>query len=215
MWWLMFVAILCVQHTAGLRYIEVTNKNNFPIWIETLTNNQGPPLRPGVTLLEPRHSTKYDIQDSGWAGRLWPKTGCDDGGANCEIGQSMPPCPPNGCHPPAETKVEFFFPATNSNQDSLMISVCEITPHEDGRPYNGGPCTPTNCHLLLSQCPRNERNSLGDLSVKGRRNNDVACMSTCKRWNYPPPYGQGKNEQEGDRRLLCCPAGVSVEECFF
>ena len=119
MWWLMFVAMLCVQHTVGLRYIEVTNKNNYRIWIETLTNNQGPPLKQGVTLLEPKAKIKYDIPDAGWAGRLWPKTGCDAGGANCEIGQSMPPCPPTGCQPPAETKVEFFFPAIGSNQDSF------------------------------------------------------------------------------------------------
>lgn len=119
MWWLMFVAMLCVQHTVGLRYIEVTNKNNYRIWIETLTNNQGPPLKQGVTVLEPKAKIKYDIPDAGWAGRLWPKTGCDAGGANCEIGQSMPPCPPTGCQPPAETKVEFFFPAIGSNEDSF------------------------------------------------------------------------------------------------
>ena len=49
--------------------------------------------------------------------------------------------------------------------------------------------------------------------MKGRSNNVVACLAPCKKWNYPPPYGQGKNENQGDGRLLCCPAGTSVEEC--
>lgn len=41
----------------------------------------------------------------------------------------------------------------------------------------------------------------------------VSCLSPCKKWNYPAPFGLGRNEQEGDGRLFCCPSPVSVQEC--
>lgn len=69
----------------------------------------------------------FNIGDEGWAGRLWPKTGCDQNGANCAFGQSISPCPQSGCHPPADTKVEFFFPPINSREVSFYdISLVEI-----------------------------------------------------------------------------------------
>lgn len=73
----------------------------------------------------------------------------------------------------------------------------------------------TDCRVPLSQCPKNEHSGLGDLTVKDKNNNPVACLSPCKRWNYPDPYGKGRNEVEGDGRLLCCPRSVpvGVEEC--
>lgn len=87
------MAILQVSQIAGLRYIDIGNRNSYPIWIETQTNNNGPPLH-GIVKLDPKARTKFDISDGGWAGRIWPKTGCDQNGANCEFGQSVPPCPP-------------------------------------------------------------------------------------------------------------------------
>lgn len=32
------------------------------------------------------------------------------------MGQSDPPCPSGGCQPPADTKVEFFFPPINNGE---------------------------------------------------------------------------------------------------
>lgn len=115
MWWLMFVVFVCaIEYTGGLRFIEVGNNNSFPIWIETKSNDNQPPLKNEIVQINPNDRTKFDIQDSGWAGRLWPKVGCDGSGANCEFGQSIDPCPAGGCQVPSETKVEFFFPAINS-----------------------------------------------------------------------------------------------------
>lgn len=76
-----------------------------------------------------------------------------------------------------------------------------------------GSCIRTDCHLRLDECPNGENHGLGDLTVRGQNDNPVACLSPCKKWNYPPPYGQGQNEQEGDGKLLCCPAPVSVDQC--
>lgn len=75
-----------------------------------------------------------------------------------------------------------------------------------------GACSKTNCQLHLNKCPRNENNGLGDLTVK-KNNKAVACLSPCKRWNFPAPYGLGRNENQGDGRMLCCPSGVSVQDC--
>ncbi|XP_031635150.1 glucan endo-1,3-beta-glucosidase-like [Contarinia nasturtii] len=222
MMWLAFIAFVCViEHSvAQQRYIQVQNQNNFPIWMEEQDNTDQPQLAPGIIKINPGDSTTYSIPDSGWSGRLWPKSGCDDSDANCEIGQSVPPCPDGGCQPPSETKVEFFFPQISSGTAYYDISLvdgfsqaCKITPYRGGQPVQDGSCIETDCHLLLTNCPQNEQSDLGDLAVYGRSNNAVSCLSPCKKWNYPPPYGFGRNEQDGDGRLLCCPSPVTAEEC--
>lgn len=126
---LRFVLILCLStpFVELRRVIEVGNRNNFAIWIETLTNNNGPPLSNEVIRLNPGGKHTYNVRDEGWAGRLWPKIGCDQRGANCQFGQSIPPCPRNGCQPPADTKVEFYFPQKNSPKPSFYdISLVSI-----------------------------------------------------------------------------------------
>lgn len=97
------------------RYIEVGNECDFPIWIQTLTNDNGPPLlNTAMTRINPGGRMRYDIGDDGWAGRLWARYGCDENGQNCLFGQSSPPCSSSGCDPPADTKAEFSFPPRNS-----------------------------------------------------------------------------------------------------
>lgn len=114
------IVLCCTAQVVELRRnIEVGNRNGFPIWIQTLTNNNGPPLVNGVIRLNPGESRLLRIRDEGWAGRIWPKTGCDKNGENCAFGQSIPPCPAGGCQPPADTKVEFYFPRINSPEVSF------------------------------------------------------------------------------------------------
>lgn len=102
---------------ASARQITFTNRCNMEIWISPLTNAQGPPLNGGIQKLNNGANYAYQIPDSGWGGRFWPKTGCDGGGQNCELGQSTDPCGPTGCDPPADTKVEFFFPPSSDPND--------------------------------------------------------------------------------------------------
>lgn len=71
----------------------------------------------GIVRVTSASSSTYQIPNGGWGGRFWPKTNCDGAGQNCETGQSMPPCPSGGCQPPAETKVEFFFPKTGVQEN--------------------------------------------------------------------------------------------------
>lgn len=120
MLWLVLIVFCYSTKVVELRrHIEVKNLNNFPIWIETLTNNNGAPLSNEIKRINAGGGIKYEISDQGWAGRLWPKIGCDQHGANCEFGQSIAPCPNGGCHPPADTKVEFFFAPKDSSQKSF------------------------------------------------------------------------------------------------
>lgn len=104
--------VLFVHGVVALRYIEVNNRNDYPIWIQTQGNNGHPALLNGqIMKFDAGASFKYDIEEDGWSGRLWPKTECQPNGQNCEFGQSVPSCPTEGgCHWPAETRVEFFFP---------------------------------------------------------------------------------------------------------
>lgn len=67
--------------------------------------------------MERNAATTFTIPDSGWAGRFWPKIECDNTGQNCAVGQSVAPCPSAGCQPPADTKVEFFYPPINDPQN--------------------------------------------------------------------------------------------------
>lgn len=167
------------------RSIEFTNRCQEDIWIAPLTNNQGPILAPGIKKISRGSSFSYQIPNGGWGGRFWPKMGCDGSGNSCRVGQSVPPCPSTGCQPPAETKVEFFFPRLGDGKDvwydiSLVDGysiAAEITPSKIQ-----GTCTKTNCALSLNKCPN--ENEVGDLRVvSGGRT--TMCLSPCKKWNYP------------------------------
>jgi len=200
---------------SGARQIKFTNKCNQDIWVSPLTNAQGPQLAPGIVKLGRGNQYSYQIPDGGWGGRFWPKMGCDGSGNNCQVGQSVPPCLPTGCDPPAETKVEFFFPQLNNGQDvwydiSLVDGYsisAEITPSR-----TGGSCTKTRCAVSLDSCPSGE-GELNDLLVR-KNGRPVMCLAPCKKWNYPAPFGYGRDEQQGNGKWYCCPTPpVSPEQC--
>lgn len=69
--------------------------------------------------------------------------------------------------------------------------------------FQGGSCVRTNCRIKLSDCPTNE-NSVGNLRVV-KNGKTLQCLSPCKKWNYPSPYGLGRPEQQGAGLHLCCP----------
>lgn len=167
------------------RTIQFTNRCGEEIWVSPLTNSQGDTLSPGIKRLQNGASYRYNISDDGWGGRFWPKMGCDSSGNNCQVGQSVPPCPRNGCDPPAETKIEFYFPKRDSGQEvwygiSLVDGyslAAEVIPNRIG-----GKCRKTNCALSLNSCPRYERGELRDLRVS-KNGNTVMCLSPCKKWS--------------------------------
>lgn len=114
-------------------------------------------------------------------GRFWPKTGCDGNGQNCVSGQSVPPCGPRGCDPPAETKVEFYFPAAGAS-GSVWYDVSLVDgyslPAEIVPSVQQGTCRTTRCAVSLNSCPTNE-NGVGDLRVR-KNGKTVQCLAPCK-----------------------------------
>lgn len=157
----------------------IKNECAYDIWIQ----QQGMPAStPSVVKLASRTNKHYDIPIAGLAStRFWVKTGCDDKGQNCLVGQSSPPCPPNGCAPPVDSKIEATWGC------DLPESQCGLTPQGktlkgptwwdssavdgytlayniDVGPNGGSGCLPVNCaELYQGQCPSSE-----DLSTDGK-----------------------------------------------
>lgn len=168
--------------------LAVLNNCPFTTWLATAPNTNIASLPDGIVQLNSGQSYSYNsIPSGGWAGRFWPKIGCDGAGNNCVFGQSSAPCPAGGCQPPADTKIEFNFAAQGSGQQSWYdISLVDgyslpikIVP----RGVNQGACIPTTCAVSLSSCPSNEIDGLGDLRV-WKNNQVVACLSPCKKWSF-------------------------------
>lgn len=128
----------------------------------------------------------------------------------------MAPCNTGGCDPPAETKVEFYFPGPNEPGGAVWYDISlvdgyslpvKIVPSQES-----GSCVTTDCHIDLNACPRNEAN-IGDLQVS-RNGRPIMCLSPCKAWNYPPPYGLGRDESEYPGLMYCCPTPpIYPDEC--
>jgi hypothetical protein len=198
------------------RVIEFENRCGYDIWINPLTNAQGKELAPGIVRLRNYEHFTYAIPTiEGWGGRFWPKSGCDSSGHNCEVGQSVDPCNPGGCDPPAETKVEFFFPnSTHPGDIWYDVSLVDgySLPVEIVPSVQVGTCVTTNCALSLNSCPINE-DFVGDLRLI-RNGRTIKCLAPCKKWNYPPPFGHGFNEEISPGVYLCCPTPpIWPDEC--
>jgi len=200
-----FVVLCALLAVSMGRQVGFTNRCGYDIWISPLTNAQGPMLPGGIQRLGNGASYDYQIANEGWGGRFWPKSGCDANGQNCEVGQSIDPCGPTGCDPPAETKVEFFFPPLGQGEVWYDVSLvdgyslaAEIVPT-----VQQGSCITTRCAVSLGACPTGE-NEVGDLRVI-KNGRTVQCLSPCKKWNYPPPFGLGNPESQEPGLHFCCP----------
>jgi len=203
---LLIVASVLACANAQSRTISFTNRCPHDVWVSPLTNNQGPSLPQGIQKLTNGQTFSYPIPNLGWGGRFWPKTGCDSNGQNCEVGQSVDPCGPTGCDPPAETKVEFFFPPSSAFDDVWYdVSLVDgySLPANIIPDRTGGSCVPTTCAVSLDACPSNDM-AVGDLAMR-KNGRTVACLSPCKKWNYPAPYGLGQPEDIEPGLWLCCP----------
>ena len=204
--------------------ISVTNNCPFTIWVKSLHNSDSRPLRDPDLLvrLNQGQSHAYGIPNGGWGGQFRPKFKCDASGNNCLSGQSLPPCPTGpapyvGCQPPAELKIEFHFPFPGEPVQLPFFDISlvdgytlksRITPSVAA----SGNCTDFTCGVSFDSCPSNESFGLGDLRVM-RNGSVVMCLSPCKRWNFPAPYGLGRSETDGIGRELCCAGGISSKDC--
>lgn len=205
------VALATVHAAEAASPLRITNSCPGTIWMQSLPNAGQPALPDRLVSIPSRAAHDFSIPGSGWNGRFWPKTGCNAAGRNCSSGDSETGfCPPYPtiCQPPSYTKIEFFFPPPGSGANAWYdISLVDgysvpfkITP----RAPASGSCIPTQCNLSLDACPGNEILGLGSLKVQvGGKT--VMCLSPCKKWNYPAPYGEGKPETTAPGVDLCCP----------
>ncbi len=190
--------------------LRIGNRCAEPIWIAHSDNvpfEQNPRLAPGAY-----HD--YAIADGGLASaRFWPKLGCDASGHACRVGDTGEgggaPCGPTGCQPPVDSKFEVTFAAIGSVEATFYnLSLVDgytlpftVTPVGPGA--GQGACTASDCSTLtLDACPIQE-DHVGDLRL-----GDVACLSPCKKWNYPAPYGLGRPESQDPGLHLCCPTPI-------
>ena len=204
--------------TPPLTPLKFVNNCEVEIWVASQPNAGFAVLPGGSEKLPAKGGTvAFSLPSAGWAGRFWPKTGCDLGGESCTTGQAIPPCPPTGCQPPADSKVEFFFPPSGSEKRPYYdISLVDgfsfpmkIEPSE-----TGGACVPTSCSLDLSSCPAQETQGVGDLRIWNGSGDVVQCFSPCKKWTWPKPLGDGQTEQDEVGAAMCCPnPPVSSEQC--
>jgi hypothetical protein len=205
--------------------LRIVNNCQEPIWIAHSDNVADPQ---NIKLAHGEHHD-YNIPDAGLpATRFWPKLGCDSNGQGCTIGDSGEgggkPCPAAGCHPPVDSKFEATF-APLSGTDATWYNLSQVDGYTlpfkvvpVGQGAGQGSCVTSDCSgLSLASCPTDEDLSGGgrhpahaseDLRVTDSADNVIACMSPCKKWNYPAPYGLGKPEDEEPGLHMCCPTPI-------
>lgn len=204
--------------------LRVVNRCAEPIWIAhggNLPAAQNQRLAPGDLL-------DVAIPAAGLASvRLWPKLGCDAAGDACRVGQSGEgggaPCPAAGCQPPIDSKFEVTFAALGSGAATFYnLSLVDgytlpFSVEPVGPGAGAGSCTVSDCAVPLDACPPAE--DLGgdaypaygdvDLRVTDPASGAVlGCLSPCKAWHYPAPYGLGLPESQDPGLHLCCPTPV-------
>ncbi len=200
--------------------LRIVNRCAEPVWIAHSDNV------PDAQNLRLQNGEWHDyaIPDGGLsATRFWPKTGCDASGHACRIGDSGEgggkPCPATGCQPPVDSKFEATFaPKGSAAQTWYNLSQVDgytlpfaVTPRGPGAGV--GSCVSSDCsRLSLDRCPGAEDLGAGfsgqDLRVRDASGRVIACLSPCKRWNYPAPYGLGKPESVDPGLHLCCPTPI-------
>lgn len=207
--------------------LRITNLCPFPIWIGHLNISDAQNIK-----LDTDQSHDYNIPKKRTdATRFWPKIGCDENGDNCVLGQSMDPCPEDGCHPPIESKFEATWAATSCSHEkpdaecltwynSSLVDGYTI-------PFNVIPKGPDagknkcvaidSANLDLNQCPVDEDLSGGNPAYKkfskvdlrvydpSDSNKIIGCMAPCKKLNYSKPWGFGFDETHDPTLHMCCP----------
>ena len=121
---------LLLGQTAASPRLRIMSNCSFPIWIQQQYGAHGLPI-PGnrnALRLDQGGNETYDIPDAGLAGsRFWGKTGCDETGYNCAMGDQVPnphtgQCPPQGCTPPVDTLFEATWGCTLADPGGCAVN---------------------------------------------------------------------------------------------
>ena len=198
--------------TARLR---IVSRCDAPIWIAHSSNLAGDQ---DIALTRGAYHD-YDIPAGGLASvRFWPKLGCDATGHACAVGDNGEgggaPCGATGCEPPFDSKFEATFAASTSSDatwyDLSLVDgyTLPLAVKPIGAGTGAGTCVASDCSTLdLAACPAQDQDGL-DLRVRDAGGATIACLSPCKAWNYPAPYGEGKPESQDPGLHLCCPTPI-------
>ncbi len=94
----------------------VVNNCSYTVWMQS-TN--APSASDAIVMIPSLHVYDYNINYPTLvsAFRVWPKTGCNSAGQECNTGQQNTPCPNNICQPPIDSLWEGTFnydPADNT-----------------------------------------------------------------------------------------------------
>lgn len=110
------------------RRFRITNRCNEPVWIQQAGDEkESIPGESPVRKIEAQSSHTYAIPNKGLPStRFLPKTGCDASGGACNI-QSMPPCPPQGCDLPVDTKFEASWGCRHADGTPADKRQCTLT----------------------------------------------------------------------------------------
>jgi len=226
-------AVVSIQVSRPAGSFRVTNDCGFAIWVA----QQGLPGAPQLTPVNEGGFADFSVPPSGVPStRFWAKAECDDAGQGCKMGQSSAPCPPNGCAPPVDSKLEATWPC-------LLDAGCAINP-SSGKPLTStlwwnasavdgftlpfavrvsgveaSACPPADCSKLLAKdCPTDD-----DLSDDGKnpayKSQDeklegaVGCFAPYMKLGYPGYGGDGLNAPAGPvEKMYACPTPPTTPE---
>lgn len=80
----------------------VVNNCGYTLWMQS---ENAPSAADEIVMIPSKHAHDYAINNTTLvtAFRVWPKTGCNSSGEECNTGQQLAPCPNNICQPPIDS----------------------------------------------------------------------------------------------------------------
>ena len=209
--------------------LKVVNKCKFPVWME----QQQISGAPRIVMIRRNKSHTYNIDSAGDAStRIWAKTGCDrkgaDKGQNCNVGQTIKPCPDGGCQPAIDSLLEATWACVGPGCDVKSAKTFYDTSQVDGYTYPfkikakgsvpNNACLNVNCAASsVSTCPTDEDLSSDgafpeyaheDLRYKSIKTGEfVGCMSPCEKMTAGTvDGGYAFRASDPQAILYCCPS---------
>lgn len=87
---------------------SVVNNCSHTVWMQS---ENAPSSADAVVMIPSQHAHDYSISNPTLvtAFRVWPKTGCNSSGQECNTGQQIAPCPNSICQPPIDSLWEGTF----------------------------------------------------------------------------------------------------------
>ncbi|XP_044737462.1 pathogenesis-related protein 5-like [Chrysoperla carnea] len=194
-----------IFYTAYGREFQLLNNYGETVWVGIQGNDGKDPLEGGGVELSSGQQVSINSDES-WAGRFWPRTGCN--GETCETGDCGKglKCGGNGGAPPvslAEITLMGaggldFYDVSNVDGANIPIAMEPVGGDPDGSQYS---CKRAACsHDFREDCPDELRQTIDDRTVGCKSaclafDTDQYCCrgqydkpETCKSSDFPQDY---------------------------